>query len=59
MYLVNYLLADPPSIARERKKKSLMKPTLHFLCVPADLKVYYQYNLVDKKGGWGLMRLWK
>ena len=24
-----------------------MKPTLHFLYVPADLKVYYQYSLVQ------------
>ena len=41
-FLFIYLLADPPGVARERKKKSIMKPTLHFLYVPADLKFYYQ-----------------
>ena len=30
-----------------------------FLYVPADLKVYYQYILVHKKGGGVLMRLWE
>ena len=36
-----------------------MKLTLHFLQVPADSKVYYQYILVNKRGGGGLMRLWE
>ena len=49
----NYgILADTPGVASEKKKKkSIMKPTLYFLYVPADLKVYYQYILAHKKGG--------
>ena len=35
----------------KKKKKSIMKPTLHFLYVLADSKVFYQYILVHKKGG--------
>ena len=48
------LLAKPSGVARakeKKKKKWIMKPTLHFLYVPAGLKVYYQYSLVDKKRG--------
>ena len=41
----------------KEKKKSIMKPTLHFLYVPADLKVYYQYILVYKKGEGGVNAL--
>ena len=31
-----------------------MKLTLHFLYVPAELKVYYQYIQVRRKGGRGV-----
>ena len=60
IFRIILLLADPPGVTRVKEiKKWIMKPTVHFLYVPADLKVYYQYSLIDKKGGWGLMRLWK
>ena len=38
----------------KKKKKSIMKPTLHFLYVPVDLKVYYQHIPVHKKRGRGV-----
>ena len=48
------ILADPPGVARGKKKKKIDSETnVTFLYVPADLKVYYQYTLVHKKGGRG------
>ena len=48
-------LADPSGVAREKRKKKVdIETNVTFLCVPAELKVYYQYILVHKKGGGGV-----
>ena len=48
------ILAEPPGVAPVEKKCRWWNQRYIFLYVPADLKVYYLYILVHKKGGGGV-----